>query len=138
MKLNYYEISKIVDEYLRFFRIKRNDFELEFENGEKDQRNKNKKELDKLLDRKLGEFELSKELQETNKDDFLVTYDFNSLHPSAHLDRNSFWPKKETAYPFKKHMADAVCSLFNSGRLKEIIRFAVLTVRYHNPEKLIF
>ena len=35
-------------------------------------------------------------------------------------------------------MSDAICTLFNSGRWNEINRSAFLTVKYHNPENLIF
>ena len=35
-------------------------------------------------------------------------------------------------------MSDAICVLFNSGKWPEINRFAFLTVKYHNPEILIF
>ena len=62
----------------------------------------------------------SEELHKINKDDSLVSYDFNSLSPSAQIDVNSTWPKIETAYPSKKYMSDAVCSLFNSGRWNEL------------------
>ena len=44
----------------------------------------------------------------------------------------------ETAYPVKKYMNDAVCSLFNSGRWNELKRFVFLTVNYHKPENLVF
>ena len=46
--------------------------------------------------------EISKELQKDNKDDLLVSYDFNILHPTAQIDIDSTWPKMETAYPFIK------------------------------------
>ena len=82
--------------------------------------------------------EISKELQNINKDDLLVSYDLNSLYPNAQIDINSTWPKIETAYLFKKCMSDAVCSLFNSGRWNELNRCAFLTVKYHNPENLVF
>ena len=111
LKINNNEISNIVDEYLKFINIKREEFKLKFENGEKDK---------------------------IKKDDLLVSYDFNSLYPSAQIDKNSTWPKIETAYPFKKKMSDAVCRLFNSGRWNELNRSAFLTVKYHNPENLIF
>ena len=68
----------------------------------------------------------------------LVSYNFNSLYPSAQIDINTTWPKIETAYPFKKFMSDAVCSLFNSRRWNELNRSALLTVKYHNPENLVF
>ena len=35
-------------------------------------------------------------------------------------------------------MNDAVCTLFNSGRWPELNRSAFLTIKYHNPENLIF
>ena len=68
----------------------------------------------------------------------LVSYDFNSLYPSAQIDINSTWPKIEIAYPFKKYMNESICTLFNSGNWNELNRSAFLTVKYHNPEKLVF
>ena len=138
LKINDNEISNIINDYLKYINSKRDEFKTEFENGEKDYRKINKKELDKFLERKLGGLEISKELQKINKDDLLVSYDFNSLYPSAQIDKNSTGPKIETAYPFKKYMNDSICTLFNSGRWNELNRSAFLTVKYHNPEKLIF
>ena len=138
LKINDNEISNIIDKYLNYINTKRNKFILEFENDEKDYRKINKKELDNFLNKKLGDLEISKELQKINKDDLLVSYDFNSLYPSAQTDKNSTWPKIETAYPFKKHMKDSICTLFNSGRWNELNRFAFLTVKYHNFENLFF
>ena len=95
-------------------------------------------ELDKFLERKLGQLEISKELQKINKDDLLVSYDSSSLYPSAQIETNSIWPEVETAYPFKKGMSDAVCSLFNRGKWNELNRSAFLTVKNHNPQNLVF
>ena len=111
---------------------------IDFENGEKDYRKINKKELDNFLDKKLGELEISKELQNINKDDLLVSYDFNSFNPSAQLDINIIWPKIEKTCPFEKYVSDVVCSLFNSRRWNDINVCAFLTVKYHNPENLVF
>ena len=97
-----------------------------------------KKELDNFLEKKHGELNISKDLQKTNKDALLVSYDFNSLYPSAQIDKNITWPKIETAYPFKKYMSDAFCRLFISGRWNELNRSAFLTIKYHNPENLVF
>ena len=138
LKINDNEISNIIDKYLKYINTKRDEFILEFENGEKDYRKINKKELDNFLEKKLGELEISKELQKINKDDLLVSYDFNSLYPSAQIDKNSTWPKIETSYPFKKYMNESICTLFNSGRWNELNRSAFLTIKYHNPENLIF
>ena len=132
------ELSNIIDKYLNYINTKHDEFKLEFVNGEEDYRKINNKELDKFLDNKLGELNISKELQKINKDDLLVSYDFNSLYPSAQIDKNSNWPKIETAYPVKKHMKDSICTLFNSGKWNELNRSAFLTVNCHNPENLIF
>ena len=51
LKMNDNEISNIVDEYLKYINTKRNEYKLEFENGEKDYRKLNKKELDKVLEK---------------------------------------------------------------------------------------
>ena len=138
LKINDDEISNLIDKYLKYINTKRDEFKTEFENGEKDYRKINNKELDKFLERKLGELNISKELQKINKDDLLVSYDFNSLYPSAQIDKDSTWPKIETAYPFKKYMNDAICYLFNSGKWNQLKRSAFLTIKYHNPENLIF
>ena len=82
--------------------------------------------------------DISIELQKFNKDDLLVSYDFNSLYPSAQIDINSTWPKLETAHPFQKHMNESICNLFNSERWPELNRSAFLTVKYHNRENLNF
>ena len=68
----------------------------------------------------------------------LVSYGFISLYPSAQIDINGTLPKIETTYPFKKIMNESICGLFNSGRWNELNRSAFLTVRYYNPENLIF
>ena len=138
LKINNNEISNIVEEYLKFINIKREEFKFKFENGEKDYRKLNKKELDNFLGKKFGELNISKDLQKIIKDDLLVSYDFNSLYPSAQVNKNSTWPKIETAYPFKKYLSDAVCTLFNSRRWNELNRSAFLTIKYHNPANLVF
>ena len=138
LKINDNEISNIIAKYLKYINTKRDEFKLEFENGEKDYRKINEKELDNFLNKKLGELKISKDLRKINKDDLLVSYDFNSLYPSAQIDKNSTWPKIETAYPFKKYMSDAICILFSSGKWNELNRSAFLTVKYHNPENMIF
>ena len=86
LKINDNEISNIIDEYLKYITTKRKEYTLAFENGEKDYRKIIKKELDKFLERKRGELEISTELQKINKDDILVSYDFNSLFPIAQID----------------------------------------------------
>ena len=98
----------------------------------------NKKEFKKFLDKKLGELRISKEVQIINKNDLLVSYDFNSFYPSAQIDINSTWPRIATNYPIEKYVSDAVCTMFTSCRLNELNRSAFFTVKYHNPENLVF
>ena len=102
IKIKDNEISKTVDVLLKYITSIREEFKLEFENGEKDYRKIYNKATDKFLEKKLGEMEISIELQKINRDDLLVAYDFNSLYPSAQIDINSIWPKIETAYQVKK------------------------------------
>ena len=52
LKINDNEISYIIDEYLKYINTKLDKFRLQFENGEKDCRKINKKELDKFLEKK--------------------------------------------------------------------------------------
>ena len=56
---------------------------------------KNRKELGKFLDNRLGEVELSTKMQKIDKIGLLVSYDFNCLYASAQTDENSFWPEIE-------------------------------------------
>ena len=56
LKINDNEISNIIDKYLNYINTKRNKFILEFENGEKDYRKINKKELDNFLKKNLENY----------------------------------------------------------------------------------
>ena len=67
LQTNDNEISNTVDEYKKCFNIKRDEFKFKFENGEKDYQKTNKKEIDKILVKKLGELEISKEFQKLIK-----------------------------------------------------------------------
>ena len=49
------------------------------------------KELDNFLDKKLGEVEISIDLQNISKSDLLVSFDFNSVCRCAQIDSNSTW-----------------------------------------------
>ena len=82
--------------------------------------------------------EVSKALRLINKYDLLVSYEFQSLYPSAEADRDCEWPAVETAYPFKKEMINAVFEFFIGGNWDELNRSNFLTIKNHNPEKLFF
>ena len=109
-----------------------------FIEDESDYRKLGKNEMEEFINKNLGDFEISEGLRLTKKDDLLVSYDLNSLYPSAEADKDSKWPAIETAYPFEKFMNNAVCELFKSGGWDELNTSAFLTVKYHNPENLMF
>ena len=94
--------------------------------------------MEEFINIKLGGSKNRKDLQKKYIDNLLVSYDFNSLYPSAQADKYSTWPAIETSYAFKKYMNNAICKLCNSDRWEELKRSAFLTVNYHNPENLIF
>ena len=68
----------------------------------------------------------------------LVSYYLNRLYPSAEIDKKITWPEIETAYPFKKYINESFCTFFKSGRWIELNRCVFLTVKYDNPENLVF
>ena len=82
--------------------------------------------------------DITKSLRMMNKDSSFLSYDFNSLYPSAEADEDSKWPAIETSFPFERFLSDAICELFNSSRWEEVNGSAFLTVKFHNPENLIF
>ena len=88
--------------------------------------------------KKLGELEFSKEIQNIIEDNLLVSYDFNSLYPSAQIDLKSPWPKVETDFRFENFLSNSICCLFNSRRWNELKTSVFLTVKFHNRGNLIF
>ena len=51
--------------------------------------------MEEFINEKLGDLEISKALRRINKDDLLVSYDFNCLYLSAEAYKNSKWPAIE-------------------------------------------
>ena len=96
------EISNMIDEYLKYIKIKQDEFKLEFANGEKGYRKKDEKWLDNTLDRKPGELEVSKELQKINKGDLLVICGFNCLYSSAQIEMKKLGRKSKQFIRLKK------------------------------------
>ena len=96
------------------------------------------KETEDFVDENFVDLEVSKDLRMINKDDLLVSGDFNNIYRIAEADGNSTWSAIETANPFEKYLNDAVCEKIVSGRWDELGRSAFLTVKYHKPANLIF
>ena len=58
--MNVNEISSILDVYLKYINIKRNEIKVEIEKGEKGYRKQIKKELDKFLHKKSENWKVEK------------------------------------------------------------------------------
>ena len=113
----YKEISTVINIYLEYIAIKRKERQSVFISDEvANCRIWHKNEIDEFIYEKHQELPISKDLQEIDKSDLLVSYDFNSLYQSAQAEKNSTRPSNETAYLLKKYMNDAFCGTFNSGR----------------------
>ena len=97
-----------------------------------------KKNWKSLSVKKFGDLDITKSFRKMNKDSSLLSYNFNSLYPCAEADEDSKWPAIETSFPFERFLSDAICELFNSSRWEEVNGSAFLTVKFHNPENLIF
>ena len=87
--------------FSRYNNCKPNEFLLEFENAETVYRRTHEREVDIFPVKKLRELEISKELQNINKVDLLVSSDCNNFHPSAQIALHITWWKR-TALPFEK------------------------------------
>ena len=57
--------------------------------------------MEGFVNKKLGDLEVNRTLRRINKDDLLVSYDFNSVYPIAQADNDSTWHATETAFPLK-------------------------------------
>ena len=128
----------VIDKDLENIWIEEKEYQKLFLFDESDYRRIVKKEMKRFINKKLGELLISKDFQKINENDLLVSYNFNSLYPSAEGDKESTWPAIETAHPFKKHMNESVCKMFNSGKWDKLILSAFLTVKYQSPEILTF
>ena len=70
----------MIVKYLEYIEKKEKEYQKMFIGKEYDHRKTDKKEMEEFNNNKLGDLEISNDLQKTNKDDLLVSYDFNSLY----------------------------------------------------------
>ena len=97
---------------------------------------KYRKKVDNFPNKNFGDLSIGEETKD--KDDLLVSYDFNFPYLSAQIDKNNTWPKVGSTCPFEKCLSNSVCTFFNSGRWNELNRPAFSVVKNHNPENSIF
>ena len=82
---------------------------------------------------------IHKELSKLDSNKTQMSYDGNSLYPSAMWDENSVYPKIETGFAFEPHMNDVYIEAFNNQTFNEDgDESAILTIKYYNPPNLIF
>ena len=138
--MNYFNCSEkeAIPTYLKYIKSEKDKITKDIDNELTDYRNISLKQRDKEITKRLHALEISKEIKKVKLNDYLVSSDYTSLYPSAHADINSNWPKIETAYAFEDYMNDAVCTLFNNKEFEKLNLCCFLTVKYHNPENLIF
>ena len=80
-----------------------------------------------------------KELSKLDSNKTQMDFDATSLYPSAMWDEKSVYPKIETGFAFKPHMNDVYVEAFNNQSFNEDgDESAILTIKYHNPQDLIF
>ena len=130
--------QEAIPTYLKYIKSEEERITKDIDNELTDYRELSLKQTKKEIMKRIHNLEISKKIKEVKLNDYLVSSDYTSLYPSAQVDSHSIWPKIETAYAFENHMNDAVCSLFNGQRFEELNLCCFLTVKYHNPENLIF
>ena len=68
-----------------------------------------------------------------------MNFDATSLNPSAMWNKNSVYPKKETAFALKPHMNDIYVEAFNNQTFNQDgNESANLKIKYNIPADFIF
>ena len=114
------EISKLFEIYFRQTDKVKNHYTKKYENKFDDYRKINTKHLENYIKKKLANLPISKELNNVDKSDLLVSSDYNSLYPSAMAQLQSTWPAIETAQAIKPEDNENSCRLFNTGEWKSL------------------
>ena len=109
-------------------------FKEEYESKFDDYRNKNEKEMNNYINKKLSDFPIHQLLQRLSLIDLMWDYDCVSLYPSAIWDSISIYPRIETGYAFTKDMNDELVEKFNNQTFFQ--GSAILKVKYSNPKNL--
>ena len=73
-------------------------------------------ELGKFISKKLGELPIHQFSKQFGLNEFLCSYDANSLYPSAMSDNMSTYPRIETGYAFTPDMNDEIVKKFYEGK----------------------
>ena len=92
----------------------------------------------KFIHRKVAIIPVSKQSSMIVNSCFFVSSDYISFYPSAMAHFDSNWPNAKTAKTISIEDSDRLCSLFNNGAWKNLIKSRFFKVGYYNPKKLYF
>ena len=130
---------EILEKYFEFLKEYEKQYTEEFNSKYDDYRDINENEKTNYINKKLNMLSIHKELSKLDSNKTQMSYDGNSLYPSAMWDENSVYPKIETGFAFEPHMNDVYIEAFNNQTFNEDgDESAILTIKYYNPPNLIF
>ena len=132
LKRNVYDI---VEAYMKYKNHHLKNIKEEYESKFNDYIDIDEEEMNKYINKKLGEFPIHKLLQELSSNDLLWDFDAGGLYASAMSDEKSIYPRIETGYAFKPDMNDQLVEKFNNQTFTQ--GSAVLKIKYYNPKNLI-
>ena len=107
----------------------------EYESKFIDYRDIEEKEMEKHINKKLGEFPIHNLLQEKNLNGLLWDHDAVSLYPSEKSDPKSIYPRIKTGYAFAPGMNGELVEKLNNQTFTQ--GSAILKIKHYNPKKLI-
>ena len=104
----------IIEAFMKYkyhhLKIGKQEYEIKFD----DYRDIDEEEMDKYINKKLGEYPIQNLLQELSLNDLLWDFYAVSLHPSTMSDPESIYPKIETGYAFTPDMNNELIEKFNN------------------------
>ena len=129
---NVYEINEAYMNYKNnHLKIIKEKYESKFN----DYRDIDEEELEKYLNKNLGEFPIDQILKQLSLNDLLWSYDANSLYPSAMSDDMSIFPRIETGNAFTPDMNGEIIKKFNEGNFTQ--GSAILKIKYNSKNLIV-
>ena len=128
-------ISDLFEEYYKRIDILTKQYTEQYDKHYADYRDINKADKEKYINNKLSKLEISKELNNLDKKDRLVSSDYVSLYPSAMVDSKSKFSKIETAKAILPESSDLLCELFNTGNWSSLNKNGFFKVLYHSSKE---
>ena len=132
-------VCEIIDKYFEYTNEQRKIIEGDYDSNFKDYRDIDEEERTEHINKEPNKLPMHKKLQKLDLNDVMMDFDATSLYPSAMWDKNSVYPKIETAFAFKPHMNKTYVEAFNNESFNQDgDESAKLTIKYYNPPNLIY